>query len=106
MISERLRTLKTQIKMETIEYNALAKKLSSIIDYKGLTKYLIRTYKGDSNDAIIKDRKKIVDRCTRKVNAFCDYAKEKGCTWEDFEKEYYGHNKDDKKIEETKPKKE
>ena len=101
MISERLRTLKTQIKMETIEYNALAKKLSSIIDYKGLMKYLIRTYKGDSNDAIVKDRKKIVERCTRKVNAFCDYAKEKGCTWEEFEKEYY-----DKKKEETKPKKE
>ena len=93
--------MRTQIEMETTEYNALAKKLSSIIDYKGLTKYLIRTYKGDSNDAIIKDRKKIVERCTRKVNAFCDYVKEKGCSWDEFEKKYY-----DKKNEETKPKKE
>lgn len=93
--------------MNNVEFNPLAKKIEGIVDFRGMTKWRIRKYEGEPNDKFVKDNEKIVERCTRKLNGFCEYAMRKGCTWEDFEKEYYGRDEGDKKIEEeTKPKKE
>ena len=94
-------TVKTQIKMSKVESNDLNKKVTNLVDFRGLTKWRIRKYTGESDDKFVKDCEQTIDLCTRKLNAFFDYVKEKGCSWDEFEKKYY-----DKKNEETKPKKE
>ena len=94
-------------RMESVEYNALAKRLARIIEFRSKAAYFLKTYKDDGDPKYLKDQERIVKNCTKKTNAFNDYVKGKGCNWEEFEKEYYGGDDvEEKKKEVTKPKKE
>lgn len=91
--------------METLEYNAMAKRLSRVMDFRSKAAYFLKTYKDNGDPKFLKDQERIVKNCTKKANAFFDYAEKKGCNWEEFEKEYYNRDVEEKKKEETKPKK-
>ena len=42
--------MKTQIKMSKVESNDLNKKVTNLVDFRGLTKWRIRKYTGESDD--------------------------------------------------------
>ena len=90
--------------METPEYNEFAKRLSRIMRRIERTMYVINRYGESGDPEFMKEQVNDVIEYTRKVNGFFEYIKEKGCSWEGFEKEYY--ERDDvkcEKKEETKP---
>lgn len=92
--------------METSEYNTLAKRLSRIMDFRSKAAYFLKTYKDSGDPKYLKEQERIIKNCTNKANGFFEYVEKKGCSWEEFEKEYYGGDDViEKKKEETKPKK-
>lgn len=96
--------------MEVVDYNDLAERVDKIMSFKNRNEWYAKKHMGEDADKskeLAKKNIKTVNNCVRKANAFFTYAKRKGCSWEEFEKEYYGGDDvSEKKEEETKPKKE
>ena len=96
--------------MEVVDYNELAERVDKIMSFKNRNEWYAKKHMGEDDDKskeLAKKNIKTVNNCVRKANAFFSYAKRKGCSWEEFEKEYYGGDDvSEKKKEETKPKKE
>lgn len=95
--------------MEVVDYNDLAERVDKIMSFKNRNEWYAKKHMGEDDDKskeLAKKNIKTVNNCVRKANAFFTYAKRKGCSREEFEKEYYGGDDvSEKKKEETKPKK-
>ncbi len=95
--------------MEVADYNELAERVHKIMSFKDRSEWFSKKYIGEGDDKskeLVKKNIKSANNCVRKANAFFTYAKRKGCDWTEFEKEYYGGDDvEEKKKQETKPKK-
>ena len=97
-------------RMEVAEYNELAERVHKIMSFKDRSEWFAKKNMGEDDEKskeLVKKNIRSANNCVRKTNAFFEYAKRKGCNWEEFEKEYYGGDDvEEKKKEVTKPKKE